>query len=258
MYLSGRPKLGSQLAGSLLMRVHIYIHKPTVAILAQVCVSVDLIHHQRTSGRMDPNTDEHVPTESDGVQALRKDMDAIYEKFPAGPSAYIKSVLNSEKHQQDFLQYLWESFQESEECVYQWSGDLPYIKFEQQAEGQPLCLHVGTLAYADGSSLKPPVGVKVWKKLMDQFMGDGFVTSSEPLLIRGRSDNAANQALDKLMGHGLTAPWKANGDMEPHSIAYVKGQARALSIIAFLVWGFGKRCSRFKLRNQKEILASHS
>ena len=61
-------------------------------------------------------------------------------------------------------------------------------------------------------------------QLVDHYLTDGFITSGEVLL--------ASQP-DALLCDPLPGPWDA-GELKAFSVGYVKGQARAPSLLALL------------------------
>ena len=83
------------------------------------------------------------------------------------------------------------------------------------------------LSYKKGCSLKPPPGPKTFKALLERYLSETFVTSSEPLLV-----TQPKPILDIIVS--LATPWGSLPGCA--SIGFSKGQARATTLLSFLLW----------------------
>ena len=137
---------------------------------------------------------------------------------------------------QDFVDWLWQAFPEKEDVLYTHTPEIMKIPVREIATAVPTALHVSSLGFDTNCSVKPPPGKDIVIKLVDQILMDGFITSQDAIQI--------SQAAKIIDSQHLQAPW---GDrmagspvLQPQSVGYVKGQARALSGLCVLYYCFLK------------------
>jgi hypothetical protein len=106
---------------------------------------------------------------------------------------------------------------------------LTQISESDMAQSLPLAVHVGALGFRFDASNKPGPGREVFGGLMDQYMADGVITGSEPLI--GTQTMTAPE--------GVTIPW--SGTLVPFSVGWIKGLARSTTLLAALhrFWKLG-------------------
>lgn len=150
-----------------------------------------------------------------------------------GPKAWIWSNLQSPQKLESYLQWLWITFPEKSDVFYHTKKEFPnmipctdVLDLSKLAYEPPVAVHVSTLAFHVGSSLKPPPGQEKFIKLLGHYLQDGVVTAPEPLF--GMFPYKNSQILIS------SKPWQ--GDLEQVSIGYIKGEARTTTLHAFLVW----------------------
>ena len=126
-----------------------------------------------------------------------------------------------------FASWLIDTFPEKDSLLYVHSSDIASVPEADLATEMPSCVHVGSLGHDALVSLKPPPGRDVFKKLADEILLDGFVTSGEPLLITQP---------DELKDLYNTQHIPANDPTRHsvHSLGYMKGQARAVTLLCIL------------------------
>ena len=136
------------------------------------------------------------------------------------PSRYLSQVLNEKRDAQEFLNWLWSSFPEKPDLLYNYEGTLPSIHSEtEMGESLPLRLHISTLGFEAACSVKPPCGPDLAMELVEQFLKGGFVTADNPLLCSQPEGIFVCQ-------HDLTRPWDENlvagKSLKPFSLSYAK------------------------------------
>ena len=153
-------------------------------------------------------------------------------KKEGSPFHYIHMVLDTDDKKVCFTQWLWTTFPEKEDIFYHYSSNLPWVEGELAlGSAAPLAMHIVTMGYTLGCSLKPPPGLVTSTMLLEQYAVDGFITSGEPLFV---CQPSALQELKIYEGLDLyTGPPPL---IKMHSLGYIKGQARTLNLMALLVW----------------------
>ena len=122
-------------------------------------------------------------------------------------------------------------FPEQDDVVYEHAEHLSGAQLSQLSGHPPLCCHVAALAFDSEATLKPRPGMDLCQRLLDQFLAEGFVTETEPLLAQTRS-----QAPFSPLTHGLWMDQVGHQSkpLLPFSLTYIKGTARASSLHAML------------------------
>ena len=151
-----------------------------------------------------------------------------------GPKAWIWSNFQASPQKlESYLHWLWITFPEKSDVFYHTTKAFPnmlpctdVLDLKQLANETPVAVHVSTLAFHVGSSLKPPPGQEKFGKLLGHYLQDGVVTAPEPLF--GMFPYKKSQIPIS------SKPWM--GDLEQVSIGYIKGEARTTTLHAFLVW----------------------
>ena len=129
-----------------------------------------------------------------------------------------------------FAEWLWKTFPESDDQVYHHDTLIPAVPEADFAQQLPTCFHVSAFGYEHGCSIKPPPGKDVFLQLCDRYLLEGFVTSSQPLLVVQPAEIAHNLMLIAL------PPDQHPGQLKIHSVGFVKGRARVTSMYALLAW----------------------
>ena len=153
-------------------------------------------------------------------------------KIHGSPSRYLSEVLKDKCDAQDFVNWLWTSFPEKPDLLYNYEAALPSIHSEtEMGESLPLRLHIATLGFDAACSVKPPCGPDLAMELVEQFLKGGFVTADNPLLCSQPEGIFVCQ-------HDLTRPWSetlATGKtLKPFNLAYAKGFARCSTLLMLL------------------------
>ena len=155
-------------------------------------------------------------------------------KEKGGPRQYLLSTLPDLDAMNDFAKHLWDEYPESQDVFYTTIADMPFCKTEAECGTcAPLPFHLNAFGYTQSSSLKPPCGMRKFSLLMDQIMSDGFVTSSQPLLV--------TTPPHVVQGPPLVVHW--SGNLGTATLAYSKGAARTQTILALLRWCQLNNCS---------------
>ena len=148
----------------------------------------------------------------------------------ASPAVYLQEAMPSLKEMQKFAQWLWKTFPERDDTLYQHTSPIPAVTEEQMAQSPPVPLHLAALGFQEGVSLKPAPGREHTLELIAMFLKDGFITASDVLLI-------SQPAVLATANSELQVPWgKDSSDavLGAFSVGYIKGRARVTSLFALL------------------------
>ena len=165
-------------------------------------------------------------------QKIRTEMKAIGSKY-GGPKQYLAAALSSAEEKRNFAQFLWDNFPEKDDLVYEHNKAMHATSNAELGTAQPLALHLAVLSYSEDCSLKPGPGKKFFNEIVEHFVRDGFVTAGEPLRVSPAGPQ--DPAFDAM------SLWHASPGEEPmplHSVPYIKGQARSVSILALAHWAW--------------------
>ena len=159
------------------------------------------------------------------------EMDVVAEfiecvKKVGGVQQYLQHELETETAKANFLAYLDTMLPESPSMAYTVSHPIPHTTDGQEHMSLPHALKLKYIAFHSGASLQPAPEVSGSKKLLHRVITEGFITSSEPLLI----------TTTKL---GVT-----EGPIVPFSLHCVKGMCRALTMMAYILWCQHNRSDR--------------
>lgn len=168
-------------------------------------------------------SDGDVGMESKLKQRVLEDLDTVLDKA-GGPVQYLSTV-----NMDEFGDWLWDTFPEQDDVLYHHKAKLPPVLEAEIAECVPLVIHVAALGCDQTCSLKPPPGKALCLQLAEQFLIEGFLTNtthSGPLLVLERTVPASKPG---------PLLWQcADDDLRPFSLGYLKGMARASSLLALL------------------------
>jgi hypothetical protein len=173
------------------------------------------------------------------IKRVMKSMLCIMKDY-GGPYEFIRHELmldadaplaleKSTKLKNEFAEWLWTEFPEKQDFHYHHDSLLPSTTEKDMAHSLPLTIHLSSLAYNQLASVKPPPGQDVFLSLVERYMIDGFVTSSEPGLIV-QPDSLAHQPLIEL------PPCDNRNQLKVASIGYIKFWSRTCSLMTFLLW----------------------
>jgi hypothetical protein len=93
-------------------------------------------------------------------------------------------MLATSASQKDFSVWLLEQLPKLITSTYHENGVPLPCKAGEEDQAVSFHMHCGDFAYCNGSSLREPTMLKTSKDLLEQMSADGFVTSSEPILVR--------------------------------------------------------------------------
>ena len=143
-----------------------------------------------------------------------------------GPTKWLLGKLDTDELKHSFTYWLWEVFPEKDDVFYQHQASLETVTSEEELKNNSnfLSVHPAMLGYEPGCTLKPPIGSAKFIAILDQLMIDGFVTGTEPLLIN----------LPDSIQNARSPPWGAHGSLPPHSLGFIKGNARVSTLLALL------------------------
>lgn len=100
--------------------------------------------------------------------------------------------------------------------TYQQTFPLPSTPPGQELTHAPMILHLSKFRFDVKASFQKAPLIETSEKLLEQITRDGFVTTSEPVLVVHRESRA---------GEGL---------LQPFSVGFMKGQARVLTLMAYV------------------------
>ena len=176
---------------------------------------------------------ESVPGQEE-VNATRaeimKAMSEIGKTF-GNPRTYLLKKMPAGADREKFSQWLWDAFPESDDVLYHHESKLPEAQEGDLSTEVPMCVHVASLGFDKVGSMKPPPGKDVFGQLVENILLDGFVTGGDALLVCQPEE----------LSDGSRPPWGGNDVHCAFSLGYVKGQARATSLLAILYYCFEKQ-----------------
>lgn len=144
-----------------------------------------------------------------------------------GPVGYLQSKLASMEQRKEFADYLVRALPEKMDVGYTY-GEITPVPEAEMGNALPVAMHVAMLGFEPDCTLKTVPGHGSFTELIDQFLMDGFVTSSEPLLVVFSRDP------ERFAGNPI--PWDQGGPgiLPAFSVGYLKGMSRAASVMALL------------------------
>lgn len=160
---------------------------------------------------------------------MYSEMKKMCEDF-GGPAQFLQSLAVGDK--QSFMEHLWESFPERDDLLYSREDRLPTCQEKDLGQQLPVIVHVSALGFSPDCSLKPMPGSELCLQLAEQYLADGFCTAGEPLFVAHP------------LSAGIPAPWageRAGPCLSAFSLGYIKGMARATTLLAMLckAWQLG-------------------
>ena len=179
------------------------------------------------------------PAETEGSQEQRLDaeVEATSQVLKScsqaledcgGPTQYLAAALADGYSAVEFVNWLWDTFPELDNVYYSHKG-LDPVQEGDEGTATGSIVHVAALGFDEACSVKPPCGSDLCGKLQAQYVVEGFVTSSQPLLVTHTPDQPFPPS-------GLQAPWGCATVecIAPFSLGYVKGYARSASLLMLL------------------------
>ena len=187
------------------------------------------------------------PVVGDGDESVQhftdkaiKAMKLIATEF-GGPLKYLESHLANSVDQESFSSWLYNTFTEKDDLFCHHDFVLPWVRSGHDlASSPPVVVNIAALGFGSAASLKPDAGTQLFEQLVEQYLSDGFVTNSEPLLV--------TQPSEMQVGNQLTIHWTSSSGlaMNTQSLGYVKGNARTSSALALLHWVFANGLDMLK------------
>ena len=161
------------------------------------------------------------------IANTRSKVDALVRPF-GGPGRYLQAHLQDLSELKLLAQWLWDTFPEHDDVFYHHGAEIPPVAESDIGTTTPTPLQMTALGFDADSSHKPSPGMALFSVLMEQILRDGFITSSEPLLVL-QSRPAENIPLLPTYGNSGDAV-----KLPTFSVSYLKGYARVCSLMAIL------------------------
>ena len=131
---------------------------------------------------------------------------------------YLEKLSETDRIQ--FAQYLHDTFAEENDRAYHTDARIPPTTESEMGSVPPVLVRIFCLGFERDCSLKPPAGRTLFSQLIEQILLDGFVSSSEPVLVL--QSRSADPKLPQFCG------------LATFSLGYLTGVARASSLLALL------------------------
>ena len=169
---------------------------------------------------------------------LRGAFEAVCNNY-GGPQQFLKARLGSKEAQIKFAKQLRATLPPVMDKTYCHDWPLPAIREEDMASTPALVVHLSVLGYDLACTTKHPPLAETCRKIMEEVLVDGFVTASEPLKVMSLGTHDVDFLPSSSEGH-LHAAWQDQAATVPDmtipsaSLGYVKGMARATTILALL------------------------
>ena len=135
-----------------------------------------------------------------------------------GPAQYLRKVLQEPDARNSFLDYLLYQLPMADDKYYHTDKHIPTVDSKELSMSPPTILHVAALAYKEDASMNSLPGAKVFTKLIELYLSDGFCSHGEPLLIL--------QPKELLDDESLKCCWNSScteGPLRTFSVGYTKG-----------------------------------
>jgi hypothetical protein len=164
------------------------------------------------------------------IELFQKQMVALVDAH-GGPAQYLRKVMVTIQSQNVFTEWLLDTFPEAVDAHYHYEQRIPTVSEPDLAMTPPTIIHVASFGWSMDCSLRPYPTRELFLALSELILQDGFCTSGEPLLV--------NQPQELFEVDGRVDPWKASaplGSLKPHSVGYVKGMGRLITLLAMLHW----------------------
>ena len=162
------------------------------------------------------------------VKRMTVEMENIGKTY-GGPLQFLMTLATDEINA--FADHLFQTYFERDDVAYHTEARIPPTTEEEMGSVPPVAVGVHTLGFSKDCTMKPPPGRSLFNLLIEQYLLDGFVTSSEPLLVA--QSRKADQSLRQF--------YQGDNPLPTFSLAYIKGMARVCSLFALLykVWKLG-------------------
>ena len=159
-----------------------------------------------------------------------------------GPARYLRRHVTEAAERKGFVTWLWSTFPARGDVQYTLASPVQMVpSFDEVGNLAPQKFHVACFAYDMWASLRPDPEVNVCKRIAAEILRDGFSTSGEPLLLK-LCDVEEVKAAWGLEYSVANWPWAAltvgKEPLPAHSIGYIKGQSRCLTLLALLYLGY--------------------
>lgn len=174
-----------------------------------------------------------MPLEPSGPNKRLLDAFTAVTKLHGGPRQYLQKTYGSAGSQVRFAAGLLQMLPLDSTVAYHAAQQLPAVMEADMAAGRPLVLHPAMFSFHSKSTLKGHPQLNTCCRLAEEIMQDGFVTGSEPLLVKALPE------LVQDIEWGLPFTWgQAPGPgvalLQPQSLGCVKGSARVCTTLCLL------------------------
>ena len=105
-------------------------------------------------------------------------------KGHGGPRQYLQYHFPNHQKRAEFSAYLHEHIQESTHKHAENWGDLPVVLAGAEDAAEAVYVHPAKFSFASDCSRCGPVELHKAQALIEQYLVDGFLTSTEPLILR--------------------------------------------------------------------------
>jgi len=149
------------------------------------------------------------------------------------PKAVLQDRFKDPGRATAFGRCLIATFPLRDDTLYQLSANVQALTETEIGGEGPLALHPSLFSFGDDCSVKPPLDMAISKRLVEEILQDGFMTSTEPILVFQLMDPWPPTAADALKE--ASASWMVNGPIMPLFVfGQCKGQARILNLLMLL------------------------
>ena len=146
-----------------------------------------------------------------------------------GPAQYLQAHLNGIPAKNEFARWLFKTFPLADDTLFQNHMNIDAVDDETRTSKAALCYHVAALGYDEKCSIRPPPEAVTCLLLADQYLVDGFITSSDPLLILPKPELGVDTDLVRLW-----VPPAGESVLGVQTVGYLKGMARTTTLLSML------------------------
>ena len=175
------------------------------------------------------------PAEKGGPEDLTEKvlqtLEGVQQKF-GSVSGYLRQRYADATEKMAFVRELYALGRTAE---HKWTVSATPESRRADDPGAPQCLvPLAALSFERAGSMKLDPDHALTQELAERILKEGFLTNAEPLLVGVNAECVQLSDMAK-----LTPPWQHLGLLKPFSLGFVKGKARAHTLLAVLSICFG-------------------
>ena len=159
--------------------------------------------------------------------------------YTVGAKGFLQERFGSAERATPFARWMLEKFPMRQDVLYQLDDQVPHMIEDEIGGERPIALHPCYFSFSEDCSVKPSPEMDTSRRLVEEILHHGFITSSEPVLAfkmekpwppTAKDDYHKNILEQVAPGSTLHLPKV----IEPFSFGQIKGQARCINLLLVL------------------------